>query len=537
MSATKTPKPLAKPKAVPTRKPKPTAKPKLAPDVVGTYAEGGFGLPFQFHLLAVCVCIPDFVLRFRTALSHLYFTGDTERLIARGLFAHMDAHHMLPHRTTLLETCRTLANPDELPAVETALDRLYAEDITDHPAVAALAVNFGKTQAMANAVLEAAEELDKGNREKIIPIVQEAALVGEDLLSVGLRYADWPVRREWYLTPPEVHQARLIPTGIPHLDHALGGGLARGNLGVVVAPPKRGKSTLLINFGFGALTRPLVDHPTGQRGFNVLHLSLEMHQDDILRRYDDRLAGSAHIKDKHVAPQQYVEYLESQQALVLGDLYVKSYPTRSLTPTGIRALLTLLAARGFKPDLLIADYADIMKAERRLGEMRHEQASIYEDLRTIAGEFDLACWTGSQATRGALEKETLTIADFAESFEKAAIVDCALAFCQTENERVSIPTQCRLFLAAYRNHEDGRMVQCMIRRDCCHVISAKLHDPVVGGLPLAFDVEIKAETAPTATRQTRILPAPSGKPVKQATPVAGPTPPIAPGDEPRKSVV
>jgi len=150
----------------------------------------------------------------------------------------------------------------------------------------------------------------------------------------------------------------------------------------------------------------------------------------------------------------------------------------------LRSLLVLLASQGFRPDLLILDYADIMKAERRMGETRHEAAGIYEDLRAIAGEFNLACWTGSQATRGALEKDTITIGDFAESFEKAAIVDTALAFCQTEEERMSNPQECRFFIAACRNHEDERTVHATIRRDCCRIKTTSLVDPAYGEIQL-----------------------------------------------------
>lgn len=499
--------------------------------VTNTYADE-FGPAFQFHLLAVCTRIADFVPRYRTALDPAYFAHDTDRLVAKALFAHLDTFHVLPHHTTLLEGCRALASPDELAAVEKALKALYHEDIADHPAVAAQAVNFGKTQAMANAVMEAAEELDRGNRAKIIPIIQAASMVGEDLLSVGLHYQDWPTRKQWYLTPPEVLQERVIPTGLAHLDYTMGGGLRRGELGVVLAPPKRGKTTLLINFGFGALTRPTPESLTERKGFNVLHLSLEMHQDDIVRRYDDRLAGPTHIKIKHTDAVQYVAHLERQQRRVLGDLYVKSYPTRSLTPTGIRALLVLLSARGFVPDLLLVDYADIMKPERRLGEMRHEQAGLYEDLRTIAGEFNLACWTGSQAGKGAMEKDVVTIQDFAEAFEKAAIVDCAIGFCQNDADRLL--QRCRLLLAAYRSREDGRVITCSIRRDCCYVRSLKLYDPGVGELDLDIDPPEEAGTPKVRRVTTEHAAAPAPATATDGTPAPA-TPDAEPSRAPRQT--
>jgi len=64
--------------------------------------------------------------------------------------------------------------------------------------------------------------------------------------------------------------------------------------------------------------------------------------------------------------------------------------------------------------VVIVDYGDIMRAERRMGEMRHEQAACFEDLRQLAGEFDVPVWTASQTNRKSLMKTTLNIDDIAE---------------------------------------------------------------------------------------------------------------------------
>ena len=81
----------------------------------------------------------------------------------------------------------------------------------------------------------------------------------------------------------------------------------------------------------------------------------------------------------------------------------------------------MLAALERQPDLLVVDYAGIMRAERRLGELRHEVAGVYEDLRTIAGEFNMAVWTASQSNRGAWEKATPDMDDFAEGFSDCQV--------------------------------------------------------------------------------------------------------------------
>lgn len=424
-----------------------------------------FGETFQKHALSVLCRIPGGVIRYRSALDHTYFGSAALRVIAETLFAHVDEHRALPQQPTLLEEIRENVGEDDFKRVEKALGGLYRQDISDAKAVLLKLVDFGKQQAFVNATLEAADKLDKGDRN-LRPLFDKASLVGEDLLDLGIDYKqDAETRFAWYRDPAKQTED-LIRTGIPHLDAMLDGGLARGELGVVLAPPKRGKTTTLLNIAFGALT--------AVQRYNVVHYSLEMHQDKIARRYDDRLMGER-VKYRKSDPDRYSTMVaERLRKTVRGKLFVKNYATRTATVSKLRSHLSMLAARGFHPDLLIVDYADIMQPERRLGEMRHEQAGIYEDLRQLAGEFNCVIWTASQTSRGALEKDIITIDDFAEAFEKAAIVDAAVAFCQTNDERIE--HKCRLFGAALRNQEDGRTVECEIRRNECRVRSLALYD-------------------------------------------------------------
>jgi len=437
-----------------------------------------FGAPFQDHILAVMCRVPGFCIRYRTALDHTFFVSDANRIIARALLAHIDEERRLPTHPTLIEDIRPLVGKDDFAPVESALGELYGHDVQDAHAVMQKAVAFGKQQALVNAIVEAAGRLDKGNRD-VRPLIDDALLVGEDLLEIGIDYrADIDDRAVWYTDPQKVFTG--VRTGIEHLDAVLAGGLGRGELGVILAPPKRGKSTTLINIGFGALS--------DVSGLNVAHYSLEMNDQKVTQRYDDRLMG-LRVKYKRSDPIRYVQELKARATKLLpGRLFVKSYPTRSATISTVRSHLALLASREFYPDVIIVDYADIMKPERRLGEMRHEQAGIYEDLRAIAGEFDAAVWTGSQAKQAALQKEVITIEDFAEAFEKAAIVDAAFAFCQTDDERID--GRARLFAAGLRDVEDGRTIECDIRRDCCLISSTGVLD--VAGTRIGGDIEAHA---------------------------------------------
>ncbi len=255
-------------------------------------------------------------------------------------------------------------------------------------------------------------------------------------------------------------------------------------------------STTLVNFGTGGL-RATVPEPNlidleveaTARGLNVIHYSMEMKDRKIAIRYDDRLAGK-YIKYKKTDNEKYQRILAKRaDRLIQGQLFIKSYPTRTAPVTMLRSHLSMLMAQGITPDLVIVDYADIVKAERRGGEFRHEQAGIYEDLRALAGEFDCGVWTASQSNRAAFEKEHVTMADFGESYEKAQIMDVGVALIQTTDE--VIDGECRLFLMGVRDAEDQRTIACTIDRRRCYLASTALLD--AQGQPVATSVDDATE--------------------------------------------
>ena len=429
----------------------------------GTYSED-YGEKFQDHILSVLARSPSLIVRYRPALSHTYFFADAARTAAKVLLTSVDEFQQLPSKATLIEDVRALVDKESFPRYEKYVKRLFKSNISDVRAVTSKIIDFGKQQAMVNAVLESADFIEKGQRQKVVPLVQRAMLVGEDVSDIGVDYkATVEQRHAWYL---EEDPGELIPTGIGHVDYSLKGGAGRGELFVVLAPPKRGKTTTLINIGFGALRNPF--------GFRVVHYTLEMSWKKVIRRYDDRLAGNL-LEMRSKSAHKYVEKLTKKaERFIRGGLFVKQYPTRGASVSTLRAHLSMLASQDFHPDLIIVDYADIMKPERRLGEMRHEQAGIYEDLRTLAGDYDAAVWTGSQAKVGALEKETLDMGDFAEAFEKAAIMDGGIGFCQTVQEKID--GECRLVLVGLRGAEDGRVIKCSIQRKQCLIRSTGLYE-------------------------------------------------------------
>ena len=98
-------------------------------------------------------------------------------------------------------------------------------------------------------------------------------------------------------------------------------------------------------------------------------------------------------------------------------MLVKEYPTRSASIQTIKNHLEKITNRGFRPDMIIVDYGDLIKPEfSRKDEKRHQLETIYEELRGIAQIHECPVWTASQTNRSGLNAEVITMESISEAF-------------------------------------------------------------------------------------------------------------------------
>jgi len=88
-----------------------------------------------------------------------------------------------------------------------------------------------------------------------------------------------------------------------------------------------------------------------------------------------------------------------------------------------------------KPDLIIVDYADLLRGTGK--EIRHELGNIYEDLRGLAGEYEVPVWTASQANRSALEDDVIGAEKIAESYSKIMTADFVLSLSRKIEDKIA----------------------------------------------------------------------------------------------------
>ena len=391
---------------------------------------------------------------YKETIKPKYFSKSTHIDLCRIIFDYYEKYKTSPTMEVLVEEVTQMCNKTKS---KQKLKEDYLQTITDMSEMELYDIDyikdkilsFGKRQALVDAVLESAEILEKEpdtQYHRIVKLTKDALMVGEDVNDLGVDiYENIEKRFIGYLNDEDVIER--IPTEMEILDQSLNGGLGRTEMGVVVAAPGIGKTTTLVSIGGGAV----------ENGYNVLHVSLENNEKQILRNYDMRLLKKSigYIKDnvdKSIAAMFNIKKFRK------GKLRVKKYPTKTITVNTIRALLDQLkSVEGFIPDVLIIDYGMLIRPSQKYSDKRNGIESVYEDIRALADDYNCTVWTAAQGNRAALSKKIVTMADLAECFAIANTADVMICLCQTKKEKAR--GDMRLFLAKVRDNADSLVLK------------------------------------------------------------------------------
>ena len=275
-------------------------------------------------------------------------------------------------------------------------------------------LKFCKNQEMKRAIMDSVALLQQGNYDEIKSKMDAAMKAGADV-NIGHEYkADVIMRYN--------EAARhTITTGWDVVDDLMDGGLAAGELGVVMAAAGIGKSWLLINIAAHAV----------KAGKTVIHYTLELNENYVGQRYDSVIMGINAQSLKN-----YQDDIVTKMESLPGELIIKYYPTKSVGIMGLKAHVEKTIMQGKNPDLIIVDYADLLKVNTKKD--KHEALEeLYEELRGMAGEYNIPIWTASQAGRSALEDDIIEADKIASSYGKVMVADFLMSLSRKVEDKMS----------------------------------------------------------------------------------------------------
>ena len=389
---------------------------------------------FQTKLIKIFLENDDFSNQIVDILKVEYFDSYHHKNLFKHIFDYIIKYNVKPN----YETLKSLINYKEEGLSREQLielvDIISEYKHNDKSYVIDVSLNFCKKQSLKSGLKKAAKAWAKEDYDNIAVIIGESLKMGEPKSS-GHNYLDEVEKRL-------VVERRNPVTAMEGLDPIIGGGLSGGELGIVLAPTGGGKSMALVKFAANAMLD----------GKKVVYYSLEMKEEKIGHRFD---AALNRIPLKHVT--EYVDTIRETSKYIKqkgGALFIKEFPTGTATVNTLRTHLeTLERDHGIVPDVVMVDYADIMKSTSEYSERRYNLTSIYETLRALAMELNIPIWTASQANREAINSPKFDLRVISESLGKAQTADVILGVGRTEEDK--LVKKGKMMILKNRNGEDG----------------------------------------------------------------------------------
>ena len=397
-----------------------------------------FGKSFQEKLVKTILFDRNFANQMEEVLDTSYLELKYLQVFVDLMFQHKQSY---PHPTyeAMVSVVRTQTEDYSDSIIKQVIEfmaRIKSNAIGDEDEeyVKEKSLDFCKKQKLKEAILKSVDLLQSQSFDQIQKVINEAMNLGADN-DHGHDY------HEDVLDRFEMKMRNPVSTHWDEIDMITKGGLGKRELGVVVAPTGAGKSMALAHLGAMAVVK----------GKTVVHYTLELADTVVGQRYDSCITG-IELTSLMSMKDSIVEAV----ALIPGQLIIKEYPTKSASTRTILTHLEKLKQKGINPDMIIVDYADLLKPTAsgfKTQELRHSLGNTYEELRGIGQVWDIPVWTASQTNRSGLNAEVITMESISEAFSKCFVADFICSISRTVEDKTE--NKGRMFVAKNRNGVDG----------------------------------------------------------------------------------
>ena len=374
-----------------------------------------YGYGFQVKVLSAMFTDRIFLQQIADIIQADYFESDSNSWLLDVILEHFRQYKAPPSKDVLKVKVTEIENDILKTAVLEQLKEVFRYmESDDLSFVKDEILKFCKNQEIKRAIMDSVNLLKMGNYDEIKSKMDSAMKAGADT-NIGLDYINDVASRY------NEAARHTITTGWDVIDDLMDGGLAPGELGVVMAPAGIGKSWMLINIGANAI----------KAGHTVIHYTLELNENYVGQRYDSVLTGINAQTLKH-----HQDTVEEKMKTLSGSLIVKYYPTKSVGVMALKAHIEKTIMQGKTPDLIVVDYGDLLKVNTKKD--KHEALEdLYEELRGMAGEYKIPVWTASQAGRSALEEDIIEADKIASSYGKVMVADFLMSLSRKVEDKMS----------------------------------------------------------------------------------------------------
>ena len=365
------------------------------------------GSTFQIQLLNQIVIDKEFARTIIDVIEPNYFENKYFKLIIQMIMEYYVKYEHVPTFDTLEQITKSEFQQEMASKIILdTLTKVKEAPLEGSNFVQEKALKFCKQQELQKAITKAQKVIDGGefeNYDKLETLVREALQVGEredGMADVFFNLED--VLNEDYRHP--------IPMGIPGIDRLLKGGLAKGEIGVILAPTGVGKSTLLTKISNHAFNL----------GYNVLQIFFEDNP-KIIQRKHFTLWTKIHPDELSEKKETVMTKVKEIKETMSNRLILKKLPSDTMTMLQIKNQVRKMAADGIKIDMVLLDYIDCVVPDKNLGDEWKSEGSVMRAFEAMCHEMDMVGWTATQGNRSSISSEVVTTDQMGGSIKKAQV--------------------------------------------------------------------------------------------------------------------
>jgi len=365
------------------------------------------GSTFQLQLLNQIVIDKDFSRSIIDVIETSYFENKYFKIIIQMIKEYYSKYEHTPTFDTLEQITKSeLQQATASKIVIDTLNKVKEAPTEGEEFVQEKSMKFCKQQELQKVMVKAQKIIDGGefeNYDTLEQLVSKALQVGElDKGTEDVFHNLDDVLNEDYRHP--------IPMGIPGIDRLLKGGLAKGEIGVILAPTGVGKSTLLtkvanhaFNLGYNVLQIFFEDNP---KIIQRKHITLwtKIHPDELSARKDEVIIKVNEVKDS-----------------MTNKLILKKLPSDTMTMMQIKNQIRKMVSEGVKIDMVLLDYIDCVVPDRNLGDEWKSEGSVMRAFESMCHEMDMVGWTATQGNRSSISSDVVTTDQMGGSIKKAQV--------------------------------------------------------------------------------------------------------------------
>ena len=381
---------------------------------------GYLGYNFQLKILNLIITDKLFAQSIIDSIQSKYFDNQYFKLIMQMMKEYYEKYQSIPsfegiEQLTQLEISSEMAKK----CVIDMLRDVKEASFEDHLFIKEKTIKFCKQQELKKAIRKVETILEKGDFESYDlceEYIREAISIGEgDEGTVEVFQNLEDVLKEDYRHP--------IPTGIDGIDNLLNGGLAKGELGVILAPTGVGKTTILTRFANTAFNM----------GYNVLQIFFEDNPKIIQRKHFTCWTG---IEPQKLSDNKEIVLSKADEMKTNGGkLILKKLASDEFTIAQIKNQIRKIMSEGVNLDIVVLDYIDCVIPDRSFNDEWKGEGSVMRKFEGMCHELNLVGWTAAQGNRSSISSEVVTTDQMGGSIKKAQVGHVIISVAKTLQQK------------------------------------------------------------------------------------------------------